>query len=197
MTFVLGLTGSIGMGKSTTAQMFADEGVSVWDADAVVRELYDVGGKAADIVAQHYPDAMENGAVSREKLRGLIADDPAVLDHLQKIVHPLVGANRAEFLATAEAPVVLLDIPLLFETGTDNLCDGIAVVSVSAEEQRARVLERGEMSEADFELILSRQMPDAEKRVRARWVILTQTLDAARQSVKDILAEIAKELPDA
>jgi len=197
VTFVLGLTGSIGMGKSTTAQMFAQEGVPVWDADAVVRELYGVGGAAADNVAKHYPDAMEDGAVSREKLRGLIAKDPAILDHIQKIVHPLVAANRAEFLARAEVPVVLLDIPLLFETGTDDLCDGIAVVSVSAEEQRARVLGRGEMSEADFEFILSRQMPDDEKRARARWVVITQTLDGARQSVKDILAEITGELTGA
>ena len=197
MTFVLGLTGSIGMGKSTTAQMFADEGVPVWDADAVVRKLYNVGGAAAGIVAERYPDAIEGGAVSREKLRGLIAEDPTVLDSLQKMVHPLVAADRAEFLANTNAPVALLDIPLLFETGTDNLCDGIAVVSVSVEEQRARVLQRGEMSETDLELILARQLPDAEKRKRARWVILTQTLDAARQSVKDILAEIGKELPDA
>ncbi|MEN8917727.1 MAG: dephospho-CoA kinase [Octadecabacter sp.] len=197
MTFILGLTGSIGMGKSTTAQMFADEGVPVWDADAVVRKLYGVGGAAAGIVAEHYPDAMEGGAVSRERLRGLIGEDPAILDHIQQIVHPLVAANRVKFLENAKAPVVLLDIPLLFETGTDDLCDGIAVVSVSETEQRARVLQRGEMSEADFELILARQMPDAEKRARARWIILSQTLDGARQTVKDILAEIAKELPDA
>lgn len=197
MTFVLGLTGSIGMGKSTTAQMFADEGVPIWDADAVVRKLYDVGGVAAQAVAKHYPDAMDDGAVSREKLRGLIADDPTVLDHIQKIVHPLVAADRAEFLKSTDAPIALLDIPLLFETGTDTLCDGIAVVSVSAGEQRARVLGRGEMSETDFELILARQMPDAEKRALARWVILTETLDGARKSVTDILAEISKELPSA
>ena len=197
MSFVLGLTGSIGMGKSTTAQMFADEGVPVWDADAVVRKLYRARGVAADIVAEHYPNVMESGAVSREKLRELIASDPAILDHIQKIVHPLVAADRAEFLSSAKAPVVLLDIPLLFETGTDSLCDAVAVVSTSAQEQRVRVLERGEMSEDDFELILARQMPDAEKRTRARWVILTQTLDAARHSVKDILAEIGKELPNA
>lgn len=197
MTFVLGLTGSIGMGKSTTAQMFAEEGVPVWDADAVVRKLYGAGGAAAAIVAEHYPEVMERGAVSREKLRGLIAGDPTILDHIQKIVHPLVAADRAEFLSNTGEPIVLIDIPLLFETGTDDLCDGIAVVSTSAEEQRERVLGRGEMSEADFELILSRQIPDAEKRARARWVILTQTLDGARQSVKDILAEISKELSDA
>ncbi|AKS47725.1 dephospho-CoA kinase [Octadecabacter temperatus] len=197
MSFVLGLTGSIGMGKSTTAQMFADAGVPVWDADAVVRKLYGAGGSAADAVVKHYPEAIENGAVSREKLRALIAANPAILDHIQKIVHPLVAADRAEFLEIAVAPIVVLDIPLLFETGTDSFCDAIAVVSTTAVEQRERVLGRGEMSEADFELILSRQMPDAEKRARARWVILTQTLDGARRSVKDILVEIAKELPDA
>ncbi len=197
MTFVLGLTGSIGMGKSTTAQMFADEGVPVWDADAVVRKLYGAGGPAAGVVAKHYPEAIENGAVSREKLRALIAANPAILDQIQKIVHPLVAADRADFLGNVEAPIVVLDIPLLFETGTDRLCDGIVVVSTTGKNQRDRVLGRGEMSEADFELILSRQMPDTEKRARARWVILTQTLDGARRSVKDILAEIAKELPDA
>jgi len=185
------------MGKSTTAQMFEDEGVPVWDADAVVRKLYSTGGAAAGIVAKHYPEALEGGSVSREKLRGLIREDSTVLDDLQKMVHPLVAANRAEFLANAKAPIVLLDIPLLFETRAVNLCDAIAVVSVSETEQRERVLGRGEMSEVDFELILSRQMPDAEKRSRARWIILTQTLDGAQRSVEDILAEIAKELPDA
>lgn len=197
MSFVLGLTGSIGMGKSTTAQMFADEGVPVWDADAVVRGLYEKGGAAADAIAKVYPDAMESGAVSRDKLRDLIAQDPKTLDEIQTIVHPLVAADRAAFLADAQVPVVLLDVPLLFETGADAACDGVAVVTVPADVQRARVLARGGMSEADFELILARQMPDAEKRSRARWVIETHTLDAARQSVKDILQQIEQDQPDA
>jgi len=197
MTFVLGLTGSIGMGKSTTAQMFADCGVPVWDADACVRSLYAAGGKAAELIAVRYPDVIKNGNVSREKLRKRIAAESRVLDEIQGIVHPLVAADRMAFLKNTTAPVVLLDIPLLYETGTDALCNGVAVVSVDEATQRARVLERGEMTEADLDLILSRQMPDAEKRGRARWVIPTQTLDGARAAVTDILAEIEKDAPDA
>lgn len=197
MTFVIGLTGSIGMGKSTTAQMFADAGVPVWDADATVRRLYAKGGAAAEVVERHYPDVMDDGVVSRGKLRDLIAADPNVLDHLQTLVHPLVAQDRAEFLSDVNAPIVLLDIPLLFETGTDGLCDGVVVVTAPADVQRARVLARGEMTEADFEMILSRQMPDAEKRAKASWVIETITLESARQSVADIIAEIERERADA
>lgn len=197
MTFVLGLTGSIGMGKSTTAAMFGEVGVPVWDADATVRDLYGNDGAGAALIAQHYPDVIEGDAVSRPKLRDLIAQTPAVLDHVQSLVHPLVAQNRAVFLADAPSPVVLLDIPLLFEIGADAECDAVVVVSVPAAVQKQRVLERGAMGEADFELILSRQMPDAEKRNRARWVIETLTLDAARQSVNDILAEIEQELANA
>ena len=197
MTFVLGLTGSIGMGKSTTAKMFAQEGIPVWDADATVRKLYEKGGSAAELIDGQYPAVMEDGHVSRARLRDLIAQDPAVLDRIQTLVHPLVAQDRAAFLDNATAGLVLLDIPLLFETGTDKDCDGIVVVTASAAVQRQRVLDRGEMSEADFEMILSRQMPDAEKRARARWVIETLTLDGARQSVKDIIAEIEGDLADA
>ncbi|MDA9208539.1 dephospho-CoA kinase, partial [Octadecabacter sp.] len=120
MTYVLGLTGSIGMGKSTTAQMFADEGVPVWDADATVRSLYGPNGLAAKIVATQFPEAMDGNAVSRLKLRKLIAKTPSVLDQLQKIVHPLVATDRAMFLERATAKIVLLDIPLLFETGAEK-----------------------------------------------------------------------------
>jgi len=197
MTFVIGLTGSIGMGKSTTALMFADAGVPVLDADATVRRLYEKGGKAAVLVAAHYPNVMEDGTVSRPKLREEIAANPKVLDHLQSLVHPLVAQDRAEFLKAATAPIVLLDIPLLFEAGTEAECDGVVVVSVPADIQKARVLGRGEMSEADFNMIVSRQMPDAEKRAKARWVIETLTLDGARQSVANILAEIEQDLADA
>lgn len=197
MTFVLGLTGSIGMGKSTTAKMFAQEGIPVWDADATVRKLYEKGGSAAELIDGQYPAVMEDGHVSRARLRDLIAQDPAVLHRIQTLVHPLVAQDRAAFLDNATAGLVLLDIPLLFETGTDKDCDGIVVVTAPAAVQRQRVLDRGEMSEADFEMILSRQMPDAEKRARARWVIETLTLDGARQSVKDIIAEIEGDLADA
>jgi len=197
MTYVIGLTGSIGMGKSTTAAMFAEEGIPVWDADATVRNLYAKGGPAAKAVSDLYPDAMEDGAVSRSKLRDLIADDPVVLDRLQDVVHPLVAADRIAFIDQTKAPIVLLDIPLLFETGADALCHGIAVVSVAADVQRTRVLERGEMTEADFEMILARQMPAAEKRARATWVIDTNTLDDARASVKEVLNQIKTGLCDA
>lgn len=197
MTYVLGLTGSIGMGKSTTARLFASEGVPVWDADATVRMLYAKGGPASREVARLYPQALHKGAVSREKLRSLIEANPDVLDRLQEVVHPLVAQDRAAFLSVTTSPVVLLDIPLLFETGADAVCDGVVVVTAPVDEQRRRVLDRGEMTEADLDLILSRQMPDAEKRVRADWVIKTTSLDAARQSVKDILQQIKGRPTDA
>jgi dephospho-CoA kinase len=197
MTYVLGLTGSIGMGKSMTAQMFADHGVPIWDADAVVRKLYAKGGIGATLIAQHYPDVIEDGAVSRVKLRELIKTNPKVLDQIQTFVHPLVAADRAAFLTDSTAKVVLLDIPLLFEMGTDDLCDAIAVVSVSADIQKCRVLDRGEMTEIDFNLILARQLPDAQKRSKARWVISTLTLDLAQSHVKVILEDIDKDLANA
>jgi len=179
MTFIVGLTGSIGMGKSTTAQMFRNEGIPVWDADATVHTLYQPGGAAMIAVAEHFPSAIEDGAVSRAKLRTLIADDPTIMDRLQDIVHPLVAADRAAFIKAHPDDIVLLDIPLLFETGTNILCDHIVVVTAPADVQRARVLDRGEMTEADFEMILSRQVPDADKRARADDIIVTVTLDQA------------------
>lgn len=190
MTLVLGLTGSIGMGKSTTARMFADEGVPVWDADAVVHRLYAPGGAAVQAVKAIFPDVIEDGAVSREGLKAKIAADPTVLDRLQDAVHPLVAADRVAFLKNADAPVVLLDIPLLFETGADALCDKVVVVTVPKDIQKERVMARGEMTEADFQMILSRQMPDAEKRERADFVIETLTLEAARAGVRKILQQL-------
>lgn len=190
MTYVLGLTGSIGMGKSTTAAMFEDEGVPVWDADAAVRRLYAKGGAAVEKIAQHYPDAIEDGAVSRSKLRETITANPKILDHIQTLVHPLVARDRADFLAQMDAPILIFDMPLLFEIGADRGCDGVVVVTAPAEVQKARVLARGEMLEVDFDIIVSRQMSDEEKRAKATWVIETTTLDAARQSVKEILTEI-------
>lgn len=197
MTYRLGLTGSIGMGKSTTAQMFAALGVPVWDADAVVHALYAPQGLATALVAQLYPDVIQNGAVSRPLLRQKIAADSLVLDALQKIIHPLVSANRIAFLAATNAPVVVLDIPLLFETGAQVHCDGIVVVSAPPAIQRERVLDRGDMSEAEFDLILARQMPDSEKRARATWVIETLTPDLARVAVAVILDEIRQRSADA
>ena len=197
MTFRLGLTGSIGMGKSTTAALFADEGIPVWDADATVHRLYAPGGAATSVVASMFPDVMENGAVSRPKLRERIASDPAVLDRLQAAVHPLVAQDRASFLQGRTEDIVLLDIPLLYETGAEAGCDAVVVVTAPPEAQRARVLARGEMTVAEFELILSRQMPDAEKRARANYVIETTTIDAARAAVRAICADIRGKLAHA
>ena len=190
--FRLGLTGSIGMGKSTTAAMFADEGIPVWDADAAVHRLYAPGQAAALAVAALFPSAMApDGSVSRPALRALIAADPSVMDRLNEAVHPLVQADRAAFLAEAQADIVLLDIPLLFETGADQLCDAVVVVSAPPETQRDRVLARG-MTEAEFQMILSRQLPDAEKQARADYVIQSTSLDTARAAVKDILHTIRR-----
>jgi dephospho-CoA kinase len=194
MTFCLGLTGSIGMGKSTTAGFFAEAGIPVWDADAAVRRLYEPGGAAALAIAARYPGAIgPDGGVLRPVLRDMIRADPAVLDWLNDTVHPLTAADRARFLQDhAGAPIVLLDIPLLYETGADAGCDAVVVVSAPAATQRARVLARGEMSEADFQTILARQLPDAEKRARADYLIETTTLEAARAAVKDVLTDIRR-----
>ena len=197
MTYCLGLTGSIGMGKSTAAQMFADEGVPVWDADATVHKLYATGQPATLAIARIWPAAIIDGAVSRQALRGLIADDKTNLDLIQTIVHPLVAADRAAFLASHPQDIVLLDIPLLYETKADALCDGVVVVSAPADVQRARVLARGEMTDADYETLLSRQMPDAEKRTRATWIIEALSMDLARDAVKAILADIRQRIAHA
>ena len=195
MTFILGLTGSIGMGKSTTARMFADEGIPVWDADATVHRLYQPGGAAAIAIGQHFPMAIDpDGSVNRGTLRALIQADGTVLDRLNALVHPLVAADRAAFIENSKADILLLDVPLLYETGLDRACDAVVVVSVPPEVQRDRVLSRGKMTEAEFETILARQMPDAEKRARANYIILTTSLEAARQAVKDVLADIRRTL---
>lgn len=195
MTFRLGLTGSIGMGKTTTAALFADEGLPVWDADAAVHKLYAPNGAAAAAVARLFPPAVEaDGSVSRTRLRDLIRSDATVLDRLNAVVHPLVAADRADFLARAQADIVLLDIPLLYETGADAGCDAVVVVTAPPDVQRARVMARGEMTKADYDIILARQMPDAEKRAHADYIIETTSLDAARQSVRAICADIRGKL---
>lgn len=192
MSFRLGLTGGIGMGKTTTAAMFARRGVPVWDADAAVHRLYAKGGAAVGPVAALFPSALGPEGIDRAVLKGLLAEAPGRLAQLEAVVHPLVAADRAAFLADrAGAPVVLLDIPLLFETGADAYMDGIAVVSAPPEIQRARVLARPGMDEGTLSLILSRQMSDADRRARATWIIPTDTLAKAEAAVEAILAEIA------
>ena len=190
MTWKLGLTGSIGMGKSTTAAMFRDEGVPVWDADATVHKLYAKGGPAVALIGQEFPDAIVDGAVDRDQLKQIIAKDATTLQKLEAIVHPLVAADRAVFLDTNKAELVVFDVPLLFETGADTWLDSVLVVTCPPEVQAKRVLDRGTMSSDQFQMILSRQMPDAEKRARADHVIETLTLDATRAAVRNLIAEL-------
>ena len=195
--FLLGLTGSIGMGKSTTAKMFADHGCAVWDADAAVHRLYSAGGAAVAPFQSAFPSAVVEGAVSRERLKEIIAADPAVLREIEQIVHPLVARDRAEFLEAAEGDIVVLDIPLLFETGGDAQMDAVACVTVDAQIQRERVLARGTMTQAQFEAILAKQMPNDEKCVRARYVIHTESFERARADVAAVIANIREGLSDA
>lgn len=191
--FLLGLTGSIGMGKSTTAAMFRDEGIPVWDADAAVHRAYAPGGAAVSAIAALHPQAIVDGAVDRGALKDWIATDPAALRQIEAAVHPIVAADRAGFIARAAregARLVVLDIPLLFETGADRDLDATVVVSVPAEVQRERVLARPGMTAEQLSLILARQMPDADKRARATYLIGTETLEAARSAVRNLIARI-------
>ena len=190
MSFVVGLTGSIGMGKSTTAQLFADEGCPVWDADAAVHRLYAKGGLAVVPMQAVFPEAIEDGAVNRERLKAIIARDASALKRIEAVVHPLVAQDRAGFLARHPDQIVILDIPLLFETGAADQMDAVVVVSVDAAEQRRRVLGRGTMSAAQFETILAKQTPDAEKRKKADYIVLTTSPAEARRQVREILADI-------
>ena len=197
MTFLLGLTGSIGMGKSTTAKMFAEEGCAVWDADAAVHRLYAAGGAAVAPMAAVFPDAIVDGAVSRDALKAIIAKDPADLTRIERIVHPLVAEDRKGFIDGADDDIVVLDIPLLYEGGNAEGFDAVCVVTAPPDVQRARVLARSTMTEAQFEMILAKQVPDAEKRARADYIVVTDTLDHAARQVADIVAEIRERLRDA
>ena len=197
MSFCLGLTGSIGMGKSTTAQMFVEQGCALWDADAAVHRLYAAGGGAVAPMQAAFPEAVENGVVSREALRRIIGRDAGALKEIEQIVHPLVAGDRAGFRDRADADILVFDIPLLFETGGDKAMDAVAVVSVPADIQKQRVLARGTMTVDQFHQIRSKQMPDADKRARADFVIETDTLDHARRQVQDIVAQIRTRMKDA
>ncbi len=191
---ILGLTGSIGMGKSTTAKLFAEAGVPVYDADAAVHQLYE--GEAAPAIEAAFPGTTAGGKVDRAKLSERVVHDPAAIRRLEEIVHPMLGASRQKFFDAAEAAgarVVVVDVPLLFETGGEKRVDAVVVVTTSPELQHERVLARGTMDEEKFNSILARQMPDAEKRKRADFVVDTSHgLDPVRARIRDILAEAVK-----
>ncbi|MER0238353.1 dephospho-CoA kinase [Fulvimarina sp. MAC8] len=189
---VLGLTGSIGMGKSTTAEMFEAEGVPVYSADAAVHRLY--SGRAAPLIEAAFPGTVVDGTVDRQKLGEAVLGNRAAMKRLEAIIHPLVREEEMAFLDRARedgAAVAVLDIPLLFETGGDARCDKVVVVTAPADIQYERVLARPGMTEAKFEGILTAQMPDAEKRERADFLIDTSTgIDAARADVRRIVEEL-------
>ncbi|CUH49935.1 dephospho-CoA kinase [Ruegeria atlantica] len=197
MSFALGLTGSIGMGKSTTAQMFVDEGCALWDADAAVHRLYSRGGAAVKPMRDAFPEAIVDGVVSRDALKQTISADPTTLKVIEGIVHPLVAADRAGFRDSATADILVFDIPLLFETGGNAAMDAVVCVQVPADEQKRRVMERGTMTEAQFEQIRAKQMPNDEKCARSDFVIVTDTLDHARAQVQDVVRQIRAGMADA
>jgi dephospho-CoA kinase len=178
------------MGKSTTAQMFRDEGVPVWDADAAVHRLYSAGGAAVPRIGAQYPQTVVDGAVSRDALKDVIASDEGALDQIEQIVHPLVAQDRQLFLDAHDEPLVVLDIPLLFETKADTWVTSILVVSVPYEVQKARVLARPGMTEQQFAAILARQVPDEQKRVRADHIIETLDLDETRIAVRKLIKDL-------
>jgi dephospho-CoA kinase len=191
---ILGLTGSIGMGKSTTAKLFAEAGVPVYDADAAVHRLYE--GEAAPAIEAAFPGTTVNGKVDRALLSARVVHDPAAMKRLEQIVHPMLGASRQKFFQDAErsgAPVAVVDVPLLYETGGEKRVDAVVVVTTSPENQRERILARGTMTSEALESLLARQLPDAEKRKRADFVVDTSHgLDPVRARIRDILDQAAK-----
>jgi dephospho-CoA kinase len=194
---ILGLTGSIGMGKSTTANLFAEAGVPVYDADAAVHRLYE--GEAVAAIEAAFPGTTANGKVDRNRLSAQVVHDSAAMRKLEEIVHPMLGASRQKFLQDAEqsgAAVAVVDVPLLFETGGEKRVDAVVVVTTSPDVQRMRILARPNMTAEKLDAILARQMPDAEKRKRAHFVVDTSHgLDPVRQRIRDILTEAAKIKP--
>ncbi|WP_292284610.1 dephospho-CoA kinase [Marivita sp.] len=197
MTFRLGLTGSIGMGKSTTARMFSDAGCAVWDADAAVHRLYAKGGSAVAAIGDLFPDAVVADVVDRTALRQVIDADPDALRQIENIVHPLVRADRARFADEAEADIIVFDIPLLFETGSETEMDAVTCVTVSADIQENRVMARQTMTRDQFSSIRDKQMSNAEKCHRSDYVIETDTLEHARQQVHDVVSDIRRYMTDA
>ena len=192
--FILGLTGSIGMGKTTTAKLFAEEGVPVHDSDAAVHRLYE--GEAVAAIEAAFPGATANGKVDRQKLGAMVVNDAGALKRLEGIVHPLVRQSETRFLELARAAgekIVVLDIPLLYETGAEKRVDAVVVVTAPPETQRQRVLERPGMTPDKLEALLAKQMPDSEKRARADFIVDSGGgLEVAREQVQDILQKIAR-----
>ncbi|MFD2741256.1 dephospho-CoA kinase [Sulfitobacter aestuarii] len=195
--FLLGLTGSIGMGKSTTGAMFAEAGCARWDADAAVHRLYGRGGAAVPAFEMHFPKSVRDGEVCRTALKSIIAEDPTALPRIEALVHPLVAEDRAEFLRNAKAEIAVLDIPLLFETGGEREMDAVACVTIPPELQAERVLARGTMTEAQFEAIRAKQMPNEQKCARSDYVIKTDTLEHARAQVQDVIRDIRRRIAHA
>lgn len=191
MSHKLGLTGSIGMGKSTTAQMFRDEGVPVWDADETVHQLYAKGGAAVAAIGKEYPNAIKDGAISRAALRIVIKEDLGALAKIESIVHPLVARSREAFITQHTDPLIVFDIPLLFETKANDWLDSVLVVTAPEVVQKERVLSRSDMDEDTFEFILSRQMPDSEKQAKADYLIETKTLDDTRRAIVDLIKHLS------
>ena len=191
---ILGLTGSIGMGKSTTAKLFAEAGVPVYDADATVHRIYQ--GEAVPAIEAAFPGTTSDGKVDRAKLSATVVHDPAAIQRLEQVVHPMLRSYHQKFLEDAEragAPVVVMDVPLLFETGGEKRVDAVVVVTTAPEVQRERILARGTMTAETLDAILARQTPDAEKRRRADFVVDTSRgLDPVRVRIRDILAEVVK-----
>jgi dephospho-CoA kinase len=191
---VLGLTGSIGMGKSTTAKLFAEAGVPVYDADATVHKVYE--GEAAPAIETAFPGTTSDGRVDRAKLSERVVHDQAAMKRLEEIVHPMLRAYHQKFLDDAQksgVAVAVVDVPLLFETGGDKRVDAVVVVTTSPEIQRERILARGTMSHEALDAILARQMPDAEKRKRADFLVDTSHgLDHVRERIRDILDQAVK-----
>ena len=195
MTLILCLTGSIGMGKSTTAAIFKELGIPVWDADSTVHALYEPGGAAVEPITGLCPAASTDRGIDRAVLRDWLADEPERFRQLEAIVHPLVALDRAEFVEKHKrvgSRLVVLDIPLLFESGGQGLCDAILVVTASPQEQRARVMKRPGMTALQFERLLAKQMPDREKRSRADYVIETRSLSQTRAEVKELVSKLTE-----
>ena len=199
-TVLLGLTGSIGMGKSTTAAMFLKRGIPVWDADSTVHKLYAKNGAAVKFFNQEIPSAVSNGEVSRVVLKKLIKEDINNLKKIEQIVHPLVAKDRLTFIENSKkynAPLIVLDIPLLFETGFYKLVDYIAVVTVDYTTQKQRVLDRESMTEEMFTQILDKQVSNEEKKRKADFIIPTETIEAAERKVQEIIVQLERQVRNA